>query len=144
MIARATTVIMKTSRTDSLIDNIKRDQEEITRLTKKIEKLNLQIKDSIEELHKVDDSDSLDTTKIYLTKKPSGRIKEGDLVRVINHYRGRYGDLFGKIGTVKSVGKTFIFFDVKGIPTTQQRTEENLELIVSSEKKKKVWFNRAP
>ena len=68
-------------------------------------------------------------TRVYLTEKPSGKLKKGDKVRVINHYRGKYGDLFGKIGIIHEVGKSFIFIKIPNIPVLQQRTEANLQLI---------------
>ena len=68
-------------------------------------------------------------TKIILVEPPSGDIKEGGKVRVMNHYSGKYGVLFGKTGVVQTIGKTSIFFDVEGIPVTQQKTEANLELV---------------
>ena len=70
--------------------------------------------------------------KVTLIKEPSGRIRIGDKVRVINKYIGKYGNLFGKIGTVVKVGKTFIFIDIPDIPTTQQRSESNVQLITQS------------
>ncbi len=67
--------------------------------------------------------------KINLFSTPTGKFKEGDKVRILNSYSGRYGNLLGKIGTVNTIGKTFIFIDIPGIPETQQRTENNLELV---------------
>ena len=67
--------------------------------------------------------------KINLFSAPTGKFKEGDKVRILNNYSGRYGNLSGKIGTINTIGKTFIFIDIPGIPETQQRTENNLELV---------------
>ena len=51
-----------------------------------------------------------------LFKKPSAKLQEGDIVRINNHYKGKYGDLFGRVGVVLDVGKSFVFVRVKGIP----------------------------
>ena len=67
--------------------------------------------------------------KINLFVAPKGKFKEGDKVKNLNSYSGRYGNLAGKIGTVNTVGKIFIFIDIPGIHETQQRTENNLELV---------------
>ena len=154
---------MKTSPKDKILFDIKRDQEEISKLAKKIEQLNLNVQRSIESLRTLEDSETVDLTgdieeelalltkqaetttppravkertpskdKVTLIKEPSGRIRIGDKVRVINKYIGKYGNLFGKIGTVVKVGKTFIFIDIPDVPTTQQRSESNVELITQS------------
>ena len=70
-----------------------------------------------------------DNSKLYLTEKTSGNLKKGDKVRIINHYRGKFGDLYGKIGTIHEVGKAFIFIKIPNIPVLQQRIEGNLQLV---------------
>ena len=67
--------------------------------------------------------------KIKLKERPTNKFKKGNKARVKNHYKGKYGDLFGKIGTVEEVGKSFIFLNFPGIPVLQQRSEINLELV---------------
>ena len=66
---------------------------------------------------------------LHLFKSPSGEFQVGYRVRITNHYKGRYGDLFNKIGKVESVGKSFIFFRLPNIPVLQQRSARNLQLI---------------
>ena len=135
---------------NKILEEIDRDQREIARLTQQIDLLNLNVKAAIERLTQVDASETADSTldfddelseviitteesvrgnansrerdpnKIILVESLSGDIQKGDKVRVTNHY---------KIRVVKTIGKTFIFFDVEGIPVTQQRTEANLELV---------------
>ena len=66
---------------------------------------------------------------INLFGQPTSRFQEGDTVRIKNHYKGKFGDLFGKEGVVTNVGKSFIFLEIPGIPVIQQRSEGNLELV---------------
>ena len=69
-----------------------------------------------------------------LFKKSPVKFQEDDIVRINNHYKGKYGDLFGREGIVRNVGKSFVFVKVKGIPVVQQRAENNL-LFVSRPQK---------
>ena len=67
--------------------------------------------------------------KIYLSERTTSKFKKGDTVKIVNHHIGNIGDLFGKIGTVHTVGKAFIFISIPNIPLIQQRAESNLELV---------------
>ena len=73
-----------------------------------------------------------DNSKLYLTERTTGEFEKGDKVKVTNHYRGKFGDLFGKVGTIQEVGKAFVFIKFPDIPVLQQRTEANIQLVEES------------
>jgi hypothetical protein len=64
-----------------------------------------------------------------LFKPPSSKFKIGDTVKITNHYKGRYGDLYGKQGEIHKIGKSFILLKLEGIPVLQQRAEDNIEFV---------------
>ena len=93
--------------------DISRVEEKVKRTTNKADKVFNKVK----------------KTSINLFKRPSNKFNQGDIVKINNHYQGKYGDLYSREGVVHKVGKSFIFVCIEGIPVLQQHAEENLVLI---------------
>ena len=93
--------------------DISRVEEKVKRTTNKADKVFNKVK----------------KTSINLFKRPSNKFNQGDIVKINNHYQGKYGDLYSREGVVHKVGKSFIFVRIEGIPVLQQRAEDNLVLI---------------
>ena len=55
-------------------------------------------------------------------------------MKITNYHIEKYGNLYGKIGKVHTVGKSFIFINIPNIPVIQQRAESNLELVENRER----------
>lgn len=84
---------------------------------------------SVERPTKVDRTSEIKHIKkkqIHLFKQPTDKFQVGDIVKINNHYKGKFGDLYGREATVEKIGTSFVFIRVPGISVLQQRAESNL------------------
>ena len=120
-------------------------QKRISELTRELSELNLSVSATLNELH---GQEKLTGEKVQKPKegararKVKTKICVGDLVEVVNTYRGKQGNLCGRRGRVVSIGTLYVKIDIPGVIGFTLRHPSNLKLLSASTPEKKTKVER--
>ena len=111
-----------------LIEKLEAQQKEVATLTAQIGELNLGISNTLNQL-KEESSGKPAPSHKKATIQRSSKFQPGDVVEVLNKYKGAQGNLKGKKGTVQKVGPIFVTIDIPELEGTTDRIPRNLKLV---------------